>query len=107
MAKYLRDKTFSHEGCGLRRQNFLQRGEKFLLHVRCMWYGTCMCICTHTTCTFTCTSVHVQRKQADVFALDTDEQDLTHRGRSIRDMERFDDINITDEEVEEEGTALS
>ena len=50
--------------------------------------------------------VHMQRKQADVFALDTDEQDLTHRGRSIRDMERFDDINITDEEVEE-GTALS
>ena len=44
--------------------------------------------------------VHVQRKQADVFALDTDEQDLTHRGRSIRDMERFDDINITDDEME-------
>jgi hypothetical protein len=42
-----------------------------------------------------------QRKQADVFALDTDEQDLTHHGRSIRDMERFDDINITDDETEE------
>ena len=44
---------------------------------------------------------YVQRKQADVFVLDTDEQDLTHHGRSIRDMERFDDINITDDETEE------
>ena len=43
----------------------------------------------------------MQRKQADVFALDTDEQDLTHRGKSIREMERFDDINITDDETEE------
>ena len=46
-------------------------------------------------------SLLVQRKQADVFALSTDEQDLTHHGRSIRDMERFDDINITDDETEE------
>ena len=52
-------------------------------------------------CMYTCSTLHVQRKQADVFALNTDEQDLTHHGRSIRDMERFDDINITDDETEE------
>ena len=43
---------------------------------------------------------NMQRKQADVFVLDTDEQDLTHHGKSIRDMERFDDISITDDETE-------
>ena len=36
-----------------------------------------------------------------MFALDADEEDLTHHGKSIRDMERFDDIDITDDEMEE------
>ena len=44
---------------------------------------------------------NLQRKQADVFALEADEQDLTHRGKSVRDMENFDDIDITDDEVEQ------
>ncbi len=47
----------------------------------------------------------LQRKheRSSLFNLNDEEEELTHYGRSLGEMDRFDDPNLTDEEAVEEG----
>ena len=47
----------------------------------------------------------LQRKheRGGAFNLEDDEEGLTHYGRSLGDMERFDEIEVSDEEETVEG----
>ena len=38
---------------------------------------------------------------------DGNEEGLTHFGQSLGDMEKFDDVQLSDEEVEEEGELIA
>ena len=54
---------------------------------------------------FTCSGILVQRKhqRSSLFNLNDDEDVLTHYGQAVGQMDKFDDVVLTDEEAMEEG----
>ena len=57
-------------------------------------------VCFLFVCLFVCCLLQRKHERLGAYNLD-EEEELTHYGQSLGDMERFDDIQLSEEEVEE------
>ena len=58
------------------------------------------CLLCFFVCFFVCCLLQRKHERLGAYNLD-EEEELTHYGQSLGDMERFDDIQLSEEEVEE------